>query len=168
MKSGVIFLFLLSPVCAFAQMPGKSVSEYKTPMGTVLHPGDTLRLGRGSNPNGSFIYAYIPAKIFGSGRVYFNTNWANGKAIIKELRYQELKQINDHRTIAIVKTTTINGVFEIDQAEQVGEIITPNNRKEAVIPSTSVADELIKLKSLLDAKAINQTEYDAQKAKILK
>ena len=165
----ILLLTLLFPVFAFAQMPGKSVNEFKSLKGTVLHPGDTIRLARGSNPNGSFVYAYMPAKAIGSPRVYFNTSWANGKAIVKELRYQELKKTGDHRTIAIVKTNTVNGLIEIDAAEDAGEIITANNRpKEVTNSQGSIADELLKLKALLNAGAITQVEYDGQKAKLLK
>jgi hypothetical protein len=165
----LVCLLFSAPLSVFAQMPGKAVEEYKTPSGTTFHRGDTLRFGRGSNPNGAFIYAYIPAKLLGSPRVYFNTSWAGGKAVIKELRYQELKKGGDHRTIAIVKTNTINGVVELDQAEEVREILSPNNKQAAAQSApTGVADELIKLKSLLDAKAISQEEYDKQKAKLLK
>jgi hypothetical protein len=158
----------LFPCLAQAQAPGKAVAEYKTSLGTILHPGDTLHFSRGSNPNGSFIYAYIPAKLMGSPRVYFTSSWAGGKAVIKELRYQELKKMGDHRTIAIVKTPTLNGVVELDQAEETHELVTAANKVAAPASAGgSVADELLKLKKLLDGGIITQQEFDAQKGKLL-
>jgi Short C-terminal domain len=58
-----------------------------------------------------------------------------------------------------------NYTLTIDDAIQVCEVVlceNPNNTN-----NTSVADEIIKLKKLLDEGAITQEEYDAQKKKLL-
>ena len=47
-----------------ARIVGKSVPEFKTTAGTVVHVGDTLRLGRGTRATGEFQYVYVPANVF--------------------------------------------------------------------------------------------------------
>ena len=51
--------------------------------------------------------------------------------------------------------------------QKIGEYNRPTAEVSVTVPATSVADELLKLKSLLDAGAITQAEFDAQKAKLL-
>ena len=65
----------------------------------------------------------------------------------------------------------LNGVIELQQAYDAGEIIVkgkpPISKNAISAASSSVADELIKLKTLLDAGAITKPENEAQKKKLL-
>jgi hypothetical protein len=45
---------LAFPGTAHAQIVGKSVPTFTTTAGTLVHLGDTLRLGRGTLPTGNF------------------------------------------------------------------------------------------------------------------
>ncbi|MBS1503979.1 MAG: hypothetical protein JST32_18055, partial [Bacteroidetes bacterium] len=54
----LLFVFLLLPSFTFAQVLGlgKRLSEYKASNGKHYHIGDTIKLGQGSAPNGTFRY----------------------------------------------------------------------------------------------------------------
>jgi len=153
-----------------AQIPGKSIAEYVTKQGTTFRKGDTLQLGLGTDIGGRFKYASVPPNLFvGTGTMPFNANYANQRMIIKDIRVQNMNKHMAPRTVAVVSSGGLNGSVDVDAAEEAGEIKTAANRSRAVVPSTGgVADELLKLKKLLDANVITQQEFDAQKAKLLK
>ena len=52
MKYCLLLLLSFSSSIAFAQR----LDEYKATNGITYHEGDTVRLGRGSAPNGDFLY----------------------------------------------------------------------------------------------------------------
>lgn len=160
-----------------AQIIGKSVTEFTTSAGTVVHAGDTLRLGRGSSLNGEFQYIYVPSNVFtGSKQQNFNSSMNGLFVRVKDIRLVRSQNFGD-KTVAVIKANTYNGCVDLNGAEASGEIITANTRKAAVSaatasaaagPALSTADELTKLKKLYDQKILTKAEFDAQKAKLLK
>ncbi len=163
-----------------AQIVGKSVPEFKTAAGTVVHVGDTLRLGRGTLATGEFQYVYVPANVFtGSPQINFSSQMSNLSVRVKDLRFQQSKNYGN-KTVAVVKANTLNGCVDLDAAESAGELITANTRRAAVsatvpVPTAapagaalSTADELLKLKKLYDQKILTKAEYEAQKVRLLK
>ncbi|GAB3636723.1 hypothetical protein GCM10027422_23130 [Hymenobacter arcticus] len=169
-----ISLLLASPIQA--QIIGKSVPDFKTSAGTLVHVGDTLHLGRGTLPDGSFQYVYVPDNVFtGSKQQNFTSQMTNLSVRVKDIRLQRTRNFGD-KTVAVIKANTINGCVDLNAAEAAGEIITANTRRATVsvaapvseTPSLSTADELLKLKKLYDNKVLTKAEYDAQKAKLLK
>lgn len=176
------FLPGLMAVCLYstplqAQIVGKSVPEFKTTAGTVVHVGDTLRLGLGSLPSGEFQYVFVPANVFtGSPQINFSSPMSNLTVRVKDLRFQQSKNYGN-KTVAVVKANTLNGCVDLDAAEGTGEIITANTWRAAVsaaaglasaTPPLSTADELLKLKKFYVQKVLTKAEYDAQKTKLLK
>lgn len=160
-----------------AQISGKSVPEFKTTAGTVVHVGDTLHLGRGTLPTGEFQYVFVPDNVFtGSKRVNFTSQMSNLFVRVKDIRVQQSK-LYGSKTVAVIRANTINGCVDLDAAEGAGEIVTANTRRSAVSAAgatagggaaLSTADELLKLKKLYDQKVLTKAEYEAQKAKLLK
>ena len=55
---------LVLPTLTQAQIIGKSIPEFTTSAGPVVHASDTLHLGRGTLPDGSFQYVYVPENVF--------------------------------------------------------------------------------------------------------
>lgn len=173
---GLVAAYLLSTP-AQAQIVGKSVPAFTTSAGTVVHAGDTLRLGRGSLPSGEFQYVFVPDNVFtGNQRVNFASSMSNLSVRVKDLRFQHSANYGD-KTVAVIRANTINGCVDLNAAEDAGEIITAHTRRAAVsaaagpasaAPALSTADELAKLKKLYDQKVLTKAEYDAQKAKLLK
>ncbi len=179
MKFFYFFLFAgsLTGPAAHAQIFGKSVAEFTTRAGTVVHVGDTLRLGRGTLPTGEFQFLYVPENLFtGSKQVNFSSQLNNLTVRVKDLRAQHSKLYGD-KTVAVVKANTLNGCVDLNAAEDAGEIITAHTRQAVVsaaapapaaAPPLSTADELAKLKKLYDQQVLTKAEYEAQKAKLLK
>ena len=72
-----------------ARIVGKSVPEFRTTAGTLVHVSDTLRLGRGTRATGEFQYVYVPANVFtGSPQVNFSSPLSNLTLRINDLRFQ--------------------------------------------------------------------------------
>ena len=159
MKKLIIACIVLLPLLTHAQ-----ITEYKATNGLTYHLNDTVRLGRGTAPNGEFLYIEergIPSP----GRTRFlPKEFTNGGVIIKK--------INTHKRSGLLKydfVVSAGGLFNfslyIDDAISACEVVPCG--KEAAKPAASVADELKKLKALLDSGALTQAEYDAQKKKLL-
>lgn len=162
---------LFTSSLAQAQITGKSVPSFTTQSGTVFQIGDTVRIGRGSSANGSFRYIYLPANVFtGSAQKFFDSSFAGTSIPIKDLR-----RTNVDKTVAVIKGEgLLSGCIDLNLAEEVGEIRTKAAQRPkaapavAVVASTNVTDELIKLKQLLDAKVLTPAEFTVQKNKLLK
>jgi hypothetical protein len=153
----------------YSQIGGDVIeTPYKATDGTVFNAGDTIKLGLGTMNNGSFNYVYQPANYFtGTPQQNLSSAWNGYKFKIIELRNLGNKR-NGYKTVAIIKTSALlKGIIDIESAITSGEIVTKSNQKNPSAPQTGVADELIKLKQLLDAGVINQAEFDSQKAKLL-
>ncbi|PWT73520.1 MAG: hypothetical protein C5B59_13255 [Bacteroidetes bacterium] len=88
MKKFLIVL-LLVPLISFAQ----NKKEYKASNGITYHPGDTIKLGTGSAPNGSFrfiqdggwkdVEAYDPNR--STGQFNVDKNSAQTNVVIKKI-----------------------------------------------------------------------------------
>ena len=170
----VLLLSLIGALFAQAQIVGKSISSFTTKDGLVLHKGDTVRVGKGSDKNGSFRYIFIPSNAFtGTPQKFFTSNLAGSAVLIKDLKSTE-SSMYGIQTVAVIKGEgLLNGCIVINPAEDAGEIRTkpvqsPTTAAITPVASANIADELIKLKQLLDAKVLTQAEFTAQKERLLK
>jgi hypothetical protein len=161
MKKLVVLALLAIPFLIKAQ-----VKEYKAINGVTYHLGDTVKLGRGSKTDGSFLYledrGFIP-----NPRSIRNLpkEFANVGAVIKSIKKMTINGV-DKYSFAVNPGGPIRYQVFIDDAIQACEV-TPCKQAGGSAPVASVADEIKKLKSLLDSGAITQAEYDAQKKKLL-
>jgi hypothetical protein len=165
MKRLLLFGALLTGcnLIATAQLPGKPMLEgYTSKLGTPVHKGDSLHFMLGQREDGSFKYAEIGPNLMSPKAMNLPKFWANQVGIVKEVR-----GLGSTR-IVVFKAGVYNAQLDFDAAEAAGEIATRNNAKKATPAVAGVADELLKLKGLLDAGAITQAEFEAQKAKLLK
>jgi hypothetical protein len=167
MKNILTAFLLLAPFIASAQ----KLKEYKASNGVTYHPGDTIKLGLGSMPDGNFKYIQINQLLPGppdprrSNSFSARKDMTGNGYVIKKI--QSVKQMaGGEKAVITIKTGGLPTCdIWIEEAIAACEITPCNNQKSA--PVNSVADELLKLKKLLDAGAITQTEYDAQKKKLL-
>jgi hypothetical protein len=84
--------------------------------------------------------------------------WNGKHPVIKTIRQQPTTSTTGYSTVAVLNTTSLDACVDLEEAETAGEIQRP---------ITSVADELLKLKQLLDTGLLTQSEFDAQKTKLL-
>lgn len=154
-----------------------------TKTGWVIKTGDTLLLGKGTLPGGGYTYIYEnPARMalstnYGPGytgtrTVYLKNASPGQKLIIKKWGASGVRSTGFTPYAVVGAGLVYNYWVEIDNAISSGEIQVPEKYQPApansvlVVP-VSVADELRKLKSLLDDGLLSKEEYETQRKKIL-
>lgn len=193
MKRFLFALAALFPIAAFSQnaptviepgtkqMAAQALVEkgYTTPSGWTVKPGDELKIGKGSMPNKTFSFIYQSPAGFAtetSGDNYSNKRYAGTNMAGKSTKVKSLIAYGNKKTGYTIVARVgfgelVNYWIEIDNAVEGGELIPPAAyaKKEQSGTSTggSIADELKKLKELLDSGALTQEEYNAQKKKLL-
>jgi len=146
---------------ALAQAPGNSIPQYATKSKAVYRRGDIVQLVAGTGEGGTFRYVYVPANAWlGFTRQSLGTKWNGKQFVINEIRQQSPAPDTSAGppTVAVLSTKGLDASVDLEQAEAAGEIQRP---------ITSVADELLKLKQLLDAGVLTPSEFETQKAKVL-
>ena len=150
-----------------------------TPSGYTFYVGDTLRLGRGSLPNDEFRYVHEPVGLSGGSFRPVSAYW-QGK-VVSVLRLTDGMSGGQWQgqLMAEFRLGTFKlGYASLDAAIAAGEVVPTSRQRrpppaptpvptEATPARLGVADELLKLKALLDAGAITRAEYDKQKARLL-
>lgn len=188
MRLLALLLMACAPLVSFAQNKPDSISSglsqndvydmlkdgYTIAGGWTIKEGDTLLLGKGTMPTKKFAFIYQ-----GSKKPFVNPNASNYEKIYltnnaKQARVKNLRVYGNKKSgytvVAVVGVGEMQNYWlEIDNAIEAGELIPPAEyaTKKNDAPKLSKADELKKWKDLLDAGAITQEEYDAQKKKIL-
>lgn len=175
MKNAVLFILLFAASINLYAQKGKKEETvtYTTVDGTTYVLGDTIRIGMGSNPNGDFNYIFIVDAW--NGNRAWSAQLNNKFAIIDRFAWGGNDKIG--KTVyATFRNAGGLSSINLESAITAGEVITPASKKvldeknKPVIiqqGTVSLADELKKLKELLDAGVLTQAEYDTQKQKLL-
>lgn len=170
MKRILLTILLLIPFLTKAQgfFGGTSVNEYKASNGVTYHVGDTVRLGRGTKSDGTFMY-FEDHGLIPNPRSTRNLpkDFANAGATIKSIRKMKVNGIEKY-LFSVNPGGPMRYTVFIDDAIEACEV-KPCKAPDSAKPATagSVADEIKKLKELLDSGAITKDEYEAQKKKLL-
>lgn len=164
-----IFLFTILAFNVTAQ----KLTAYQASNGIVYHIKDPVHLGRGSAPDGTFLYLQIGgwAVAFNDSSADPNVNnvgrsYANTAVIVKKIAQVMIKGVvKTYFTVGGGNIT--NYLLSIEDAIQVCEVVpcTANNSNQPVVADKF--DQLKKLKALFDSGALTQAEYDDQKKKLL-
>ena len=181
---------LLSLLLVFASLASSSQTKleedtiYST-SGFKVYKGQELYIGTGSTDDGDF--KFIRRNSTGLGTMLMQTgdnrydkselslprNMAGHKGRVVKLVRRGTKKMG-YTYEALINFSAGRYEIDIDNAIASGELkvpdeFKPKSNKEAVViqQQLSAADELKKMKELLDAGVLTQAEYDTQKAKIL-
>lgn len=164
MKKILFLTIALLPLLCKAQ----NLKEYTASNGKIYHVGDTLKIGFGSMPNGSF--KYINPGGWAASSEPMNKSISGMGAIIKKIH-----SYNAHGFRKVYFAVGLGGITNynlyIEEAIASCEVADCKSQSGSTTivqaqPEDNL-DKLKKLKALLDSGAITQAEYDAQKKKLL-
>lgn len=169
MKNLFLILLFLLPLTVLSQ----KLTQYKASNGKTYHVGDTVKIALGSMPDGDFKYVQVspllpmPPRRNNSSNLNAHKDFSNTNAVIRKIKTVDQQNTGTPKVILNVKAIGLMSYdVWIEEAIAVCEVTPCASSKTTAAPA-SVADELLKLKKLLDAGAITQSEYNAQKKKLL-
>jgi hypothetical protein len=169
MKTLLFIPCLLLPFNVFSQ----KLTQYKASNGKTYHIGDTVKIALGSMSDGDFKFVQaapllpMPPHRGSTNSLNAHKDFSNTNAIIRKIKNTD-QDVGGSKIVFNVKTTgLVTYDVWIEEAIAVCEVTPCAGTKAATGPQLGIADELLKLKKLLDAGAITQSEYDAQKKKLL-
>jgi len=164
-------LFIALSVLPFSAIC-QTLTEFKAANGKTYHVGDTVKVGMGSMPDGDFKYIQVSTPSFLPPRRNENDlkarrDFSLTNVVIKKIK-KTMQLSGTEKVVFTTKTRGINNYdIWIEEAIASCEVTPCTGTNSTATNHGSVADELLKLKKLLDAGAITKAEYDAQKKKLL-
>jgi len=176
-NSFLILTMTFLSITSYGQKKGaEEIITYTTEDGTTYTVGDSIHLGIGSNTNdGNFRYVYTLPNFNYNHTRYYNAS-LNGKFAIIDKMQQNGSDKMGYTMYFIFRYPAGKSAVMVESAIAAGEMITPASKKKAEAKGSpiiiqqggaSLADEIKKLKDLLDQGILTQEEYDAQKQKLL-
>lgn len=147
--------------------------------GFKITPEQKIKLGTGSTPDGSFKFVRINSNSFFSYSSDKPNDANNANAGPRSMSGHEYKvaKIDKRgtRKTGYVYYAVLAGLpryeIDVDNAIAVGEIVVPSEYKPGAksqpASTMSLADELKKLKDLLDQGALTKDEFESAKKKLL-
>ncbi len=168
--------FIVATVFVCIAFGANAQKQYKAINGITYHVGDTVRLGLGSSPGGTFLYlqmgGWAAAMSYdadkGPNQLNIGRGYANTAVIIKKIKSGRISGVEKYWFVVGGGNLTNYNLY-IDEAIQVCEVVPcqSSNNFAGQQPSEDKFDKLKKLKGLLDSGAITQAEYDEQKKRLL-
>ena len=176
----LVAIILLSGLMGFSE----KLDKYTASTGDTYTVGDTIKLGRGSGINGSFVYLQMGGLFNTLSAMSGTMSTANGRyreanrtntnisaglgknfsglnVILKKIKQQKFKGGN--KIVFVVGGGNItNYDLMIEEALATGEVAS------SVITSDQALSELKKEKDKLDLGLITQTKYDSLKVELSK
>ncbi|WP_216848895.1 SHOCT domain-containing protein [Pedobacter sp. L105] len=151
MKKLLLLIFLLVSAHCFAQ----DTAYYKATNGITYKIYGEVKLGKGAGGNGDFVF--VQSNLGVMNRLY------NG-ASLKIRSIDVFKTGSTEKILFVVRDRGVKYEIAIEDAIDACEVIPCSPIQNS---TGGVADELMKLKKLLDAGVLTQAEFDAEKKKLL-
>ncbi len=169
MKKLLLILFCLTPFVGFSQ----DMDTYTASNGKTYKIGDTVKVALGSMPDGNFKYVQVSPPLLApptrnSNSLSARRDFANTTTIIRKIKRSAQLSGSEKIVFNVKVRGLVTYDIWIEEAISACEVTPCATKTNPVNTGTgSVADELIKLKKLLDDKAITTEEFNAQKKKLL-
>ena len=154
-------------------------NEYTASSGWKIKEGDTISLGRGTMPDKTFAFiSEIPSALTAQSNVDYSkrklpNSYNDRRAVVHSIFVAGTRKTGFY-IMAKLKVgqmsrygVDIENALEAKELKPPSEFAVKDDATPTQAPASSKADELKKLKELLDTGALTQEEYDAEKKKIL-
>ncbi|TDN80361.1 putative oligomerization/nucleic acid binding protein [Salegentibacter sp. 24] len=172
----IVLISILSLYSIQAQKRVQKLDEYTASNGITYEVGDEIKLGRGSDTDGRFVYVNMA----GWGAALTATNNAKYNAEQNRLgstnsglivTVKKIKEYNKKRFKGVIFTVgggnITNYTLDIENAIATCEIDDCSEENETAPSSTDKYDQLAKLKELFDSGVLTEEEFESEKKKIL-
>lgn len=175
MKTIILLIILIIPLTSIAQFK-KLKEPYAASNGVTYSYGDTIKIGRGSAPNGNFMHfqmtglmAQMGSTSAGTEANMLNRSYAGTNAKIINLYTHNLNGVKKIVAKVNVGGVTMGGyLLYLEDAIASCEVLPCANEQEGTtVKKEDKYDKLKKLKGLLDESVLTQEEYDTEKKKLL-
>lgn len=170
-KITFLIIAILTLNLAQAQKKVEKLEEFTASNGITYKIGDEVKLGRGSDTNGKFVYVNIGGWAVSANPEENRLGAANSGLLVT---IKKINKYNYKRYKGVYFTVgggnITNYTIDIESAIKTCEVenCTKEVQKVEVVGNTSDKyDQLKKIKKLLDEGVLTQEEYDAEKKKIL-
>ena len=170
-KITFLIIAILTLNLSHGQKKKEKLSEFTASNGITYKIGDEVKLGRGSDTNGKFVYVNIGGWAVSTNPENNRLGAANSGLIVtikKIHKYNYKRYKGVYFTVGGGNIT--NYTLDIESAIKTCEVehCTKEIQKVEIVGNTSDKyDQLKKIKELLDEGILTQEEYDAEKKKIL-
>lgn len=164
-----IFLILSIMFFAFTSNGETSGDTCVASNGVKFIVGQDITLGPGSGINGSYVWIHTAPGL--TTPIYLPAGWAGYKMRIKEIREMGTKKRGYKKYLILGGGNIVNYWMDLEEGMVSGEIREPSLVKEKIEDkkesTISIADELAKLKKLMEDSVITKEEFEIEKTKLL-
>lgn len=167
-KITLLTIILLTFHIANGQKKREKLEEYTASNRITYKIGDEIKLGRGSDTNGKFVYVKIGGWAVSTNPENNRLGAANAGLIvtvkkINKYNYKRYKGV--YLTIGGGNIT--NYTMDLENAISTCEVENCTKESEVAQSTSDKYDQLGKLKKLFDDGVLTEKEYEAEKKKIL-
>jgi hypothetical protein len=168
-KITIVLMVLFITVNANAQRVEK-LDEYKASNGETYKVGDQVKLGRGSDDNGKFVYVNIGGWAVSTNPEANRLPASNAGLLVT---IKKIKKYDGKRYKNVIFTVgggnITNYMLDIENAIATCEVekCSEKTNGQTVIQSDNKYDKLKKLKELFDEGVLDAGEYEKEKKKLL-
>lgn len=159
MKLIALTIAMIVSINCYAQ----KIMSYKASNGVNYEVGAKVKIGLGTGLNGKFVFLGSNGIWNGDVDALAGPKYANNELLIKRITTR-FEGGHDQMVFIVESGGLFNYQLDIEHAIQTCEVVPC---KAQATRYFSVADEILKLKKLLDTGILTQSEFDEQKKKLL-